>query len=152
MDDFKPDIRRFVPLFALCIFAAHAAETVQQPDAPDETTILQGQTKFLNASMAMCRERVPSMKRELDDAYDHAEAEIRKAESAIRKETAATIKQDQRYLDLYTAAWSKSADQLIESIEEAERPPGVSDAGQQLAGAGRRHHRRGLGQLPRSQQ
>jgi hypothetical protein len=107
---------RYGLLLGLGISAAYAAEPATQDEAP--TVILEGQRKFLNGSIAFCIERVPALKAELNNARDLAEPQIGRAEATIARQIAATLKRDKPLLDQYIAAWSKSAEDLLEALKK----------------------------------
>lgn len=85
--------------------------------SPEEIVVLKGQQRFLDASIQMCRERMPALGKDLSAAHDHAARELRKAERLIVDSVAPTIKRDQRHLDMFADMWSRSADQLIEGLK-----------------------------------
>jgi hypothetical protein len=106
---------RFGFLLGICLCTAHAAVPAEAEPAP---VTLEGQRKFLNASIALCIERVPALKADLDNARDRAEPQIRKAEGIIREQITATIKRDRSLLDRYIAMWSRNADDLLEALKK----------------------------------
>lgn len=102
-------------VLGICICTAHAAVPAETEAAP---VTLEGQRKFLNASVALCIERVPALKADLTSARDRAEPQIYKAESIIREQIAATAKRDRPLLDMYIAMWSRNADDLLEALKK----------------------------------
>jgi hypothetical protein len=108
-------IAEFGFLLGICFCTAHAAVPVETAAAQ---VTLEGQRKFLNASIALCIERVPALKAELANARDRAEPQIYKAEGIIREQIAATVKRDRPLLDKYIAMWSKNADDLLEALKK----------------------------------
>jgi hypothetical protein len=102
-------------LLGMCICTAHAAVPVEAEAAQ---VTLEGQRKFLNASIALCIERVPALKAELTNARNQAEPQIYKAEGIIREQITATVKRDRPLLDKYIAMWSRNADDLLEALKK----------------------------------
>jgi hypothetical protein len=101
-------------LLGLCLCTAHAAAPVEGAEG---SVSLEGQRKFLNASIALCMERVPGLKAEFASARSHAEAQIRAAEGIIGDLIAATASRDRRALDKYIALWRRNADDLLSALK-----------------------------------
>jgi hypothetical protein len=87
---------------------------------PGEAVIvnLEGQRKFLDASIAFCVERIPDLKADFARARDVAAREIGKAESIIANGITPTLGRDRPLLDMYNAAWSRTADDLVTALKK----------------------------------
>jgi hypothetical protein len=114
--------RKVVNLLARCglvlgllISTADAAAPVDSKEAP---VTLEGQRKFLNASITLCIERVPALKAEFTDARNHAESQIQRAEAIIGDQVAATASRDRSLLARYIALWRSNADDLLEGLKK----------------------------------
>ena len=112
------NVVRIPLLFALCA-CAQAGESPRPAEGASSITIVLGQLKFLNSSIALCRDKVPALKAELDAARDHAEREIRKAQ-AIILEQIGNDRGYKRHVDLYVQMWSKQADDLAEAMKKQD--------------------------------
>lgn len=109
-------LARYGLLLGLGICAAEAGEPAREAEGAVVT--LQGQRKFLDGSIDFCIERVPALKVELTAARARAVPQIQKAEAIIAEQLAGMRKQDRPLLDLYTTMWSKTADDLLESLKK----------------------------------
>lgn len=108
-------LARFALLLGLCICSAEAAAPVE---ARETSVTLEGQRKFLSASIALCIERVPALKTGLTDARNHAEPQIHAAEGIIGDQIAATASRDRPLLARYIAMWIRNADDLLEGLKK----------------------------------
>jgi hypothetical protein len=101
-------------LLGICVGVARAAVPATAVSAP---VMLDGQRKFLDASIALCIERVPALRAELASARNHAEPQIRKAEGIIGEQLAASAVPVRALLDRYVATWRRNADDLLEALK-----------------------------------
>lgn len=101
---------------SICLLmAAMAGRMASAADAPEKVARLAGQRMFLADSLALCRERVPALRQELDAAFSRGEAVIQKAESIIGAEVGA---RDQMHLEAYSQAWLKTARDLVVALQK----------------------------------
>jgi hypothetical protein len=102
-------------VLGLLISTADAAAPVNSKEI---SVTLEGQRKFLNASIALCIERVPSLKAEFAEARTHAESQIQRAEAIIFEQVASSASRDPSLLASYIAVWSRNADDLLEGLKK----------------------------------
>jgi hypothetical protein len=110
-------IPRFVMpsvLFLCAVQSAMAVSAEQEVVSVD----LQGQRKFLDASIAFCIDKVPALKSELTRAREIAARELGKAEDLIASGIRPTIKQDRPLLEAFLASWKKNADDLVAALKK----------------------------------
>lgn len=106
----------------VAVLMACAAQGGQAPDSAQASGIqvLRGQWLFLKSSTAFCVEKVPAMKGALDNARDHAEETIARAERRIAIETDGREATYKPLIEAYAGTWTEYAETLIDGLKRQD--------------------------------